>query len=109
MEDPRWLRLITIGLVLSALAVGYFLLTGRFTSTKTNKPTPTAQSLTAQPVQKITQASPSPRPTPTASSATTKGGQPIASLPATGFPAGLAVTFSVSAIAAGYGLRKYPN
>lgn len=107
MEDPRWLRLITIGLVLSALAVGYFLLTGRFASTKTNKPVPTAQP--SQQVQ-ISQASPTPSPTPVPKPAVAgiakKG---VSTLPNTGFPASLAITFATSALAAGFGLRKYPN
>ena len=38
MDDPIWLRVITVGLVLAALAVGYFLLTGRFSSNKVVKP-----------------------------------------------------------------------
>lgn len=124
MEDPRWLRLITIGLVLSTLAVGYFLLTGRFASTKINK-----TASTALPTQRAQAPSPSPtsfspRPSPTASGVSknsvskqvtpstvgqTTGGQSVAILPNTGFPVVLLAVFSASAITVGWGLRKYPN
>ncbi len=104
MEDPRWLRLITIGLVLSALAVGYFLLTGKFTSTKTSKPSSAPQA--SQQAQ-ITQASPSPSVLGLANRQSTPSA--VATLPQTGFPAALIGVFSVSALVAGFGLRKYPN
>lgn len=105
MEDPRWLRLITIGLVLSALAVGYFLLTGRFTSTKTNNAASTAQP--SEQIQ-VAQASPSPAALGVSSkTGSAKGG--VSTLPNTGFPASLTITFAASALAVGFGLRKYPN
>ena len=116
MDDPRWLRLITVGLVLAALAVGYFLLTGKFSSnslTKQSSPSPSVLGQNAQIAL-------TPTPTPasaldrqTASSAynrivnRTQGGTQV--LPKTGFPAGLVIVFSVSAIISGWGLRKYPN
>lgn len=119
MDDPRWLRLITVGLVLSALAVGYFLLTGNFF--KSNPAQPQNQTIVEEP-------SPTsiviPSPTPSilgaggqaTSSASTafdqiaqrsKGGVTI--LPRTGFPVGLVLVSSVSAVIVGLSLRKFPN
>lgn len=114
MEDPRWLRLITIGLVLAALAVGYFLISGRFTTKTTKSPASVEQAVkkSPQPTQtpeavlgQNTQAT-----TPSAYTRIaerTRGG--VQTLPKTGFPAGLAIVFSVSAIISGWSLRKYPN
>jgi hypothetical protein len=112
MDDPRVLRIITVGLVLAALAVVYFLLTGGFSinkpkvnQTQTNK---TVQSPTPTPVS-----SPSPSPTPTPTSAyntianRTKGG--VETLPRTGFPVGMAVVFSISAIVSGFAITKFPK
>ena len=108
MDDPRWLRLVTIGLVLAALAVGYFLMTGKlFSPTKIKSQTPSPQVLGQN----------TPQPSPLPTSSPTSAYERIASrtqsqtqtLPATGFPAGLAVVFSASAIIAGYGLRKFPH
>src|SRR3989344_5769393 len=101
MEDPRWLRLITIGLVLAALAVGYFLLTGRLspnsnnttrTQTQVNK---AVESPTPAAVATVTQPSPTPTPASAYSRIVerTQGG--VKSLPKTGFPVGLAIVFSV--------------
>lgn len=114
MDDPRWLRLITIGLILAALAVGYFLLTGRFSSTSTTKtqPSPTP-SVLGQDLQAASTSNPASTPAPTPASAynrivsRTQGG--ATTLPKTGFPLGLAVVFSISAIISGFGLRKFPK
>ncbi len=104
MEDPKWLRLITIGLVLSALAVGYFLLTGRFASIKTTKPT--------NPVKQVEIAQVAPSPAKTSAPApkvAAISSSRVTTLPKTGFPVVLVLTFSASAIVAGFALRKYPN
>lgn len=124
MDDPRVLRIITVGLILAALAVVYFLFTGGFSVNKAK----VNQNQTAQ-------ASPSPTPMPTPSStpssipAVVGQAQPTAvptstsayntianrnqgnvqNLPNTGFPVGLVVIFSVSAAAAGLGLRRFPH
>lgn len=107
MNDPRVLRIITVGLVLAAIAVGYFLLTGGLspkpkkvqTQTtqvyKTESPTPSES-----PVLSV-QSSPAPTNVPSAYN--------VQTLPATGFPVGLAFVFSVSAIISGWSLRKYPH
>lgn len=127
MEDPRWLRLLTVGLVLAAIAVGYSLFTGRFASNSTKKapqigqvipsasPTSTPAVLgrngqsslpTSAPI-----ASPSPSATPTSAYSIianrTKGGMQV--LPNTGFSVGLAVALSISVMISGWGLRRFPK
>lgn len=104
---------MAIGLVLAAVAVGYFLLSGRLTSniTKTKaSPTPT---VLGQDNQNVPTPTPSVAPSSTPSSAynalvdRTRNGTQV--LPNTGFPVGPAVIFSVSAIIAGWGLRRFPR
>lgn len=117
MEDPRWLRLITIGLILAALAVGYFLFTGKFSSNsaKTQSPQATVLGQTTKTQNGTTNASPNPTtsPSPTPTSAynriVSRNQNQVQTLPATGFPAGLAIALSVSAMIAGYGLRRFPR
>lgn len=93
MDDPRWLRLITIGLVLAALAVGYFLFSGGMSVNKSSKaPSPPSPG-----------GSSSLRPPPQATQSEAQ------TLPGTGFPAALAIVFSVSAMISGFSLRKFPN
>ncbi|MBI2085727.1 hypothetical protein HYT74_00130 [Candidatus Daviesbacteria bacterium] len=118
MEDPRWLRLLTVGLVLAALAVGYFLFTGRFSS---NSDTRRVAQVVVSPSPSVTPASPVPTsapkvsPTPSAipSSAynavanRTKGG--VQALPRTGFPLDLAAILLVSVMISGWGLRRFPR
>lgn len=115
MDDPKWLRLVTIGLVLAALAVGYFLFTGKFSGNVIKKgsqanASPTATSVLGQ----STQLSPVPTfvPTQTPSAYTNivnraQGG--TQALPNTGFSVGLAVVFSASTMIIGWGLRKFPK
>ena len=118
MDDPRWLRIITVGLVLAALAVGYFLLTGGLAvkSKKVQTQTPPPSS-----VVEMVEESPSPSATPldiipektSTTSAYNKilerNKSNVQTLPRTGFPVGLAVVFSVGTIISGWSLRKYPN
>lgn len=121
MEDPRWLRLLTVGLVLAALAVGYFLFTGKFSTSTTKKETQVSRAtpttspsatLTSSPAP-VARVSPSPTPTSTPVSAysivanRTKGG--AQTLPSTGFPVGLTVALSVSVMIVGFGLRRFPH
>lgn len=108
MDDPKWLRLIAIGLVLAAVAVGYFLFTGRFSSkvlqtTQISQASPGATS-SAQPsvLGQNNQGFVSPSPTP-------KGGQPVDTLPRTGFPGSLAAVLAISTMIAGWGLRRFPR
>lgn len=123
MDDPRWLRLITIGLILAALAVGYFLFTGKFSSNsaKTTQTTPEASVLgqTIQTQNGTSGASPNPvvsaSPNPASAYAriVTRNQQnqqaQVQTLPKTGFPAGLAGVLSISAMFVGYGLRRFPK
>lgn len=120
MEDPKWLRLVTVGLILAALAVGYFLISGSFSKNKT------AKTQQAQNAQVVTQ-SPSPSSNPnivsipslaTPSASTTPSAYntiaernlaSIQTLPATGASLALILLSSVSAVAIGLGLRRYPN
>lgn len=115
MDDPRVLRIITVGLVLASLAVGYFLLTGglapksKKVQTQTTPPTKIVESPTplSTPVATV---QPQSTATPSAYSRIVDRTQSgVRTLPATGFPVGLVVIFSVSAIISGWSLRKYPN
>lgn len=128
MDDPRILRIITVGLILAALAVVYFLFTGGFSVGKPKvsqnqtakvSPSPTPV-ITATPNPSATpavvnQALPTPIPTATAEPvgatavASSGAGNSLGALPRTGFPVKLAAVFSLSAVAAGYGLRKFPH
>lgn len=138
MEDPRWLRLITIGLVLAALAVGYFLLSGRFSPKPANRTaapvvsmTPpggtSAPSVTGVLGQNnqagsrsagVVSVSPSPSPASAynrivsrTQTTQTQGTQTKGgqTLPKTGFPIELATVLSLSALISGWGLRRFPN
>ncbi|MCL4365699.1 hypothetical protein M1437_00545 [Patescibacteria group bacterium] len=127
MEDPRWLRLITIGLVLAAVAVGYFLLTGRLSSnvaknkaqvniaTASATPAVVVTSPSPSVLGQATQVSPNVAPTSTPASAysrivsRTQGVQTGQTLPRTGFPIELAVVFSISTIISGWGLSRFPK
>lgn len=121
MEDTRWIRLVTIGLVLAAMAVGYFLLAQRFSNnnTKVSQTQPEVVVTTPSPTSVATSIpSPSPSVLGVGSTSpvdsTTKGGLPVTkggvqTLPATGFPGILLVVFSAGAIVAGFGLRKFPH
>lgn len=106
MDDPRWLRLITVGLVLAALAVGYFLLTGKFTS----KNIPTAET-------KVTQPIPSPQPTliplvspsPQVMGENTTNRGNMVTLPRTGSPLVLLGVIALGVMISGLSLRKFPD
>lgn len=113
MDDPRWLRLITIGLVLAALAVGYFLLTGGLSSSSSKQAQNLNSKVGSSPVptiipapsaspsvlgQNVIQSSPSPIPV---------GG--VTTLPRTGFPIILIGTISAGVMIAGWGLRRFPH
>ncbi len=113
MDDPRSLKIVTVGLILAALAVGYFLLTGGFSVKKPKK----VQTQNTQQIAGVTTPSPTatlePQPTATPSSAYSRIVERtqanVQTLPATGFSAGLAIVFSAGAIISGWSLRKYPH
>lgn len=123
MDDPRWLRLMTIGLVLAALAVGYFLFTGRLssnskTATQVSKavssPTPIASSTPSvlgqnNQVNRIPAYSPTPSPASAYNRIASRNQNNAQTLPDTGFPVEAAVLFSVSALVSGWGLRRFPH
>lgn len=120
MDDPRILRIITVGLVLAALAVVYFLFTGGFSvgkskvsQTQINKvvQSPTPSSVLGQDTQVLS--TPAPTPTPSPMSAynriASRNQGNVQTLPRTGFPDGLAVVFSLSAVVTGFALSKFPK
>ncbi len=114
MDDPKWLRFMAIGLVLAAVAVGYFLLSGRLSpGSITRTQASPAPTVLGQENQNVPTPTPSVAPSSTPSSAynalvdRTRNGTQV--LPNTGFPVGPAVIFSVSAIIAGWGLRRFPK
>lgn len=121
MEDPRWLRLITIGLVLAAVAVGYFLFTGRFSAKNVtapksqisqvrsaNSPSPKT-SVNAGAVQQNASPNPSSAFNMIAQRSNNIGGQNVQTLPRTGFPIGLLGALSVSGMLIGWGLKRFPH
>lgn len=112
MDDPRWLRLITIGLVLAALAVGYFLVSGRFAANKSTRQAQAPRQVQQMTPSPIPVTSPASSPSPQAlGTATQQDGQKgsVQVLPRTGFPLALVGIFSASAMIAGWGLRKFPH
>lgn len=117
MDDPRWLRLITVGLVLVALVVGYSLLTGSFVK---SKPAQKETQISNETVVRSPSPSINPSGTPSATPASSSGlvngkvaernqGGNIQILPKTGFPVILTLAFSLSAIVTGWSLRKFPH
>jgi hypothetical protein len=105
MADETRIKLIGAGLILATVVVAFIVFSQRFSADKVNK------DLNIQPV---VQASPTATPS---SSPAIQGAQASSSpavvaqgtLPKTGFPVSLFVTFAASAAIAGYGLRKYPH
>ena len=134
MDDPRWLRVITVGLVLAALAVGYYILTGAFSINKTvNKTTPKteatssavlATTISPRPLTPASplaesreaarersdgeQAKPTVKPVSAYEKIILRNKDIVQTLPKTGYPLGLAVLLSISAMISGVGLRKFP-
>lgn len=113
MDDPRILRIITVGLVLAALAVGYFLLTGGFAiKSKKVGQNQVSQAVESPSPSAIAGVNYQPTPTPSPKSAydriASRSQSSVQSLPNTGFPEGIAVVFSVGTLVAGWSLRKYP-
>lgn len=120
MDDPRWLRIIIVGLVLAALAIGYYLISGAF-SLKSNKPqTQTNIIVEATPAPKVANnpntipsAPPSYSPSSTPQSAYQKiverNQAQVQTLPKTGLPLGFLGILSISIMITGLGLRKFPN
>ena len=119
MDDPRWLRIIIVGLVLAALAIGYYLLTGALSlnkSSKTQKPNNTTVQATPTPnIANNPNAIPSASPASASSSAQSayqrimeRNQSQVQTLPKTGLPAGFVGLLSISIMITGLGLRKFP-
>lgn len=107
MDDPRVLRILTVGLVLASLAVGYFLLTGGLgvKSKKTQTQTTKLEEVVV---------SPAPPASPIATQSAylrilNRTQSNVQKLPSTGFPVGLAIIFSVGIMISGMSLRKFPK
>lgn len=118
MEDTRWLRLISVGLVLAAMAVGYFLLSSNFFSNKSTKVSTQqdsqAQQATASGQQsqtsvlgEVTQ-SPAPSNSPAYAKIVGRNQTEVETLPKTGIPLFLIGVVSVSVLSTGLGLRRFP-
>ena len=115
MDDPRWLRIVVVGLILAILAVVYFLLTGglglkpKVQSNQASKVVVVSPSPSPSPVSVATM-SPERTATPSAydriASRTQAG---VQTLPNTGFPVGLAIIVTAAAIGSGLALRKFPR
>lgn len=124
MDDPRVLRIITVGLILASIVVIYLLFTGGFAvKSKVNKqannvtqnntlsatpsPTPTSSPKVIGSYKVTTTATSTPSAFNRVTSRSQVTGQKGAqTLPDTGFPILLALVFSASAIVAGITLRK---
>jgi hypothetical protein len=118
MEDTNRIRLIMIGIILVVVAAGYLLFSQANRAFKSR-----TAGVSPSPVAILTVPSPTPVGlrviTPTSTPRPTSSSQPAVvgvskggvqkNLPATGFPAGLAGVFAVSAAIIGYSLRKYPQ
>ena len=112
MDDPRVLRILTIGLVLAALAVGYFLLTGGL-SVKSKKVQPQTTQVEVSPSPSAVagvdyQPSPSSSPQSAYDRLASRSQSNVQTLPNTSFPTGAAAAFSLGALVTGWSLRKYP-
>lgn len=119
MEDQKWLRLVTVGLVLAAVAVGYFLFTSRFSSsapikskTQANQSILSATSSAVPSAKSVSAVKPSPSPASAydrIADRTAKGGQTVDTLPRTGFPVVSTVILLSSLMISGWGLRRFPH
>lgn len=117
MDDPRLLRIILFGLVLGALTIGYLIFSGRILKPQTNtaktvQTTQTKTTVTASPVpgsvKIVDNTSPS-LATPSAYTRILERSQQISTLPKTGTQDMLFGVISVSAVIAGWSLRKFPR
>lgn len=114
MEDQRWIRLVTVGLVLAALAVGYFLLTGRFNSNNQAKPNNQVINQNPTPIPAVSETTaPSPSSVRIGSSpSSTPTPNPrmnVTTLPATGYQLVILGIISTGVMISGLGLRKFPH
>ena len=119
MEDTRWLRLISVGFVLAAMAVGYFLLSNSFFSNKSTKvssqqnsqskqATSSGQESSTSVLSEATQ-QPAPSNAPAYAKIVGRTQAQVETLPKTGVPLFMVGVFAISALSAGLGLRKFPH
>lgn len=108
MENEGRIKLIIAGLVLAAFAIAYFILAQKYQPSKN-------ETVSPPPIQSMDNAAPiaSPGPlaqeSPAPSDNISGGLGEVQTLPNTGFPAPLLVSFATSAMIAGYFLRRFPN
>ena len=103
MDNPKWLRLITVGLMLSAVVVIYLLFTGTFIGEKNKK-----VSIQTGQVNGV-KATPTPAPVTAYNKIAERTQASVETLPNTGFPIELLGLVSIGIATTGWGLRKYPN
>ena len=108
MENEGRIKLIIAGLVLAAFAIAYFILAQKYQPSKN-------QTVSPPPIQTMDSTTPVASPGPLAQESPTPSGNisgglgGVETLPNTGFPAPLIVSFATSAMIAGYFLRKFPD
>lgn len=101
-EDDNRVKILIAGLVLAGFVIGYFILSSKFQSNQSTAGNSALQTIppvteiwSEHPIIKNTTLETSPKQTKT--------------LPKTGFPAPLMVSFALSASIIGWSLRRYPN
>ncbi len=111
MDNPRWLRIIIIGLILAALAITYYLLTGAFSlkGKSSNLTNNTQQTIPAPSVVPTPSVIPTSAPKTAFDRITERNQKQVQNLPNTGFPEMLAGMLLISVMTVGLGLRKFPN
>ena len=105
MDDPRWLRLIVVGLVLAALVAGYMILSGGFVKSK-----PAQKSNQAVTEKAVRSPDPSVIPIATGSAygqLSDRSQSNVQRLPNTGPQLGLILLVSLSIMFSGWSLRKF--
>src|SRR5437016_4136156 len=112
MDQPKWLKLSAVGLVIVLAGVAYFLVIGRNSQNKNQTETlGTVEMASPSPLSVV---SPTPvySPSPQSAYNTVMDRRNLANastLPSTGFPTDLIGIFSVAVVVVGFGLRKFPQ
>lgn len=124
MDDPRWIRLIIVGLVLAALVVGYMIFSGGFVKSKSvqkNAPTATETTFKSPNPSVVTpigtpsallNATPSASPAASGSAYDQIAGRSqsnVQTLPNTGIQVSMGLLVSLLAIISGWSLRKFTH
>lgn len=110
MDNPKWLRLIIIGLVLTALVVIYLLFTGAFAGEKNkktaNQPGDVNGVVSEPSIPAVSEETNTPSAYDRIAERTKAS---VETLPNTGSPIELLGLVSIGVATVGWGLRKYPN